>query len=184
VELFDFATSVDTEIFMINRGAAWEAAHGALRSHLIEGDPLFTPWVELEVSDPRLVSDVSGKPSYWAVPLLCGCNTVGFVRVMSDGTVAAIGITCHTPETPEACPVPTFALSPEDVESRFLAESRLQSGEKRTEPKFVHDGPPGREVWLIETRRDGLPSRWIFVGQAGIYERRAGIIFGTGPEME
>ena len=169
---------------MIKKGVAWDVAHGALRSCLIEGDPLFTPWAELEVSDPRLVSDISGNPSYWVVPLLCGRNTVGFVRVLSDGAVLAIGITCRTPETPEACPVPAFAMSPDDVELKLRAKSRLQYGEKRTEPRFVHDGPPGREVWLIETRHNSVPNRWIFVGQAGIYERRAGIIYGSDPGTE
>lgn len=169
---------------MIGKGAAGEAARLALRSHLIQGDPLFTPWPQLEVSGPCLVSSVYGKPSYWIVPLVCGRNTVGFVRVMPDGTAAAIGFTCRTPETPEACPVPIFALSPDHVLAKFVAESHLQSDEKQTEPRFVHDGPPGREAWLIETRLDGLPSRWIFVGQAGIYERRAGNVFGAGPEME
>jgi hypothetical protein len=103
---------------------------------------------------------------------------------MSDGAVAAIGITCRTPETPEACPVPNFALSPDEVDARFMSEIHLQTGETRTGPRLVQDGPPGREAWLIETHRDGLPNRWVFVGQAGIYERSAGIIIGTDPEIE
>jgi hypothetical protein len=145
---------------------------------------LFTPWEELELASPRLVSDLSGDPSYWVVPLHCGHHPVGFVRVMPDGEVAAIGFTCRQPENPEACPVPTFALTPSAIEEKFLADSRLHPGENRSEPRLVHDGPPGREAWLIETRRDGLPRRWIFVGQAGIYERAAGITLGTGSERE
>lgn len=169
---------------MINKGVAREVACNALSSRLIENNALFTPWAGLEVSSPRLVSDLAGRPSYWVVPLLCRRHTVGFVRLLSDGVVAAIGFTCRTPETPEACPTPDFVLTPQDVEAKFLPELSLQNGEKTSLPILVHDGPIGRESWLIKTRLNGVINRWIFVGRAGIYERAAGIIIGADSENE
>jgi hypothetical protein len=31
---------------------------------------------------------------------------------------------------------------------------------------YVHDGPPGREAWVIEVSRQGRATRWIFVRRA------------------
>jgi hypothetical protein len=40
---------------------------------------------------------------------------------------------------------------------------------------FVHDGPPGREAWLVPVAvGGGRITRWIFVSEGGIYERTAG----------
>lgn len=169
---------------MINKGVARELARNALSSRLTENDALFTPWAGLEVSSPRLVSDLAGRPSYWVVPLLCRRHTVGFVRVLSDGVVAAIGFTCRTPETPEECLTPDFVLTPQDVEEKFLHELSLRKGEITSLPMLVHDGPIGRESWLIKIRLNGITNRWIFVGRAGIYERAAGNIIGADSEIE
>jgi len=47
-------------------------------------------------------------------------------------------------------------------------------GEAAADPVFIHDGPVGKEAWLIEVMRDRVPIRWIFVTPAFIYERPAG----------
>ena len=169
---------------MISESAAREVAHRALSTHLDERNPLLASWAGLEVSGPRLVSDLNGLPSYWIVPLVCGPHAVGFVRVLSDGVVAAIGVTCRTPETPEACPKPDFTLTAEEVERKFGTEVRLLKGETASPPRLVHDGPIGRETWLIETYLNGLANRWIFVGRAGTYERNARVIPGADADME
>jgi hypothetical protein len=52
-------------------------------------------------------------------------------------------------------------------------------GETAAAPVYVHDGPPGREAWLVEVSRGGRPTRWIFVTPGAVYERPAGTLQGA-----
>jgi hypothetical protein len=62
-----------------------------------------------------------------------------------------------------------------DVEEATRRAHRLiAEGEQASKPMFVHDGPPGREAWLVTTFIAGLATRWIFVTPGFTYERRAG----------
>lgn len=169
---------------MITQHEALEAAERALKTDVAPDDRMFTQWSALGVADPHVVHDVSGTPSYWIVGLASRGRIVGFARVTVAGDVAAIGITCQTPERPETCPTPVFALTAEEVEETFGQGVTLGTEERPEPALLVHDGPPGREAWLIETRRGGVPERWVFVGAGGVYERLAGSMVGEDSALE
>jgi hypothetical protein len=57
---------------------------------------------------------------------------------------------------------------------RQRAAERTSSDEVLGEPRLVHDGPPGREVWLVEVLKENRLVRWIFLNASGAYERPAG----------
>ena len=71
------------------------------------------------------------------------------------------------------------------IDARVAAERAnacLTRNETAMEPVFVHDGPPGREAWLVTTSHGGQPHRWIFVTPGFVYERPAFEPFD--PELE
>ena len=112
--------------------------------------------------EPALVHTVSGEPSYWTVPVLQSGRVVGFLRVLGDGRMAASGV--------YGAAMPGVSAD----EAARSAGERLHADETALEPLFVHDGPPGREVWLVRVRRGGRVTRWLFVAPGGVYERPAG----------
>jgi hypothetical protein len=165
---------------VIDAAAAEAAASAALAALVRQRDAMLLPWGEVGTGAPVRVHTPEGAPSYWLVPLVAAARVIGFARVGATGEVAAIGITCRTPGRIEACPRLVTVLSA----SEALARVRLVPGETARTPRYVHDGPPGREAWLIETERGGLPHRWIFVTEGGTYDRPAGMPFGSDPLVE
>ncbi|HEX5760622.1 MAG TPA: hypothetical protein VF121_15655 [Thermoanaerobaculia bacterium] len=129
-------------------------------------DPEFAAWRGAAASEPLLVRDLAGRPSYWLVPVVAGGRTVGAVRVLGDGRVAAV----------EALRAGSAVSALGAAEAERRAERAVESaaGESAAAPELVHDGPPGREAWRVEVTRSGRPSRWIFVTPGGVYERPAG----------
>ena len=141
----------------------------------IQRDPMFAPWSDASLGRrPVLVRNVLKDPSYWLVPVLIQERVVGFVRVLGTGRVAAIGTFYQDPKEIEACPSTVTGI--DAAKARRRAEERIhpEQGEEASDPVFVHDGPPGREAWLIEVIKEGKPHRWIFVTPAFVYERPAG----------
>jgi len=124
------------------------------------------------LGEPVVVRTVSGDPSYWLVPVQQGARVGGFVRVMQDGTVGAIGRFGGGPEHPHAWPTTVTGIDVEEAARR--ANELIAEGEQASEPMFVHDGPPGREAWLVTTFIAGGAARWIFVTPGFTYERHAG----------
>jgi hypothetical protein len=169
---------------MIGAKKARASARAALRAARAEALPPVAAWGELSVADPVAVATVSGAPSYWSVPLVCMGHVVGFVRVLPSGVVGAIGMSCQRPDAPQTCPVPPIGQSAQEVAEVVREAGLLLAGEALGDVRLVHDGPPGREAWLAETRHDGLPHRWIFVTPAGRYERPAGTLAEGDPAIE
>ncbi len=167
---------------MIGAAAARAAAADTLAALLAARDPLFAPWPEPEAGVPVMVEDLAGAPAYWLVPLEAKARAIGAARVDAKGHVMTIGITCRTPERVEACPRVVTLLTAE--EAALAAHAVLEPGEDPSPPRFVHDGPPGREAWLVETRREGRSARWITVTQGGASARRAGERIGDNPGLE
>ena len=153
----DFATSAEAS--NIARVAKSEA----------EFDPEFSWFHQASLGAPVLVRNVQGEPAYWLVPIHRDQAVGGFVRVMPDGTVAAIGQ--FAGRTPSALPPVVTGIDAAGAADR--ARQRLRKSETASEPMFVHDGPPGREAWLVTTQVDSQPARWIFVTSGFIYERSA-----------
>lgn len=141
----------------------------------LSGVRALEPLREASVGKPVLVRDLRKEPSYWLVPFLVNGKVASFARVLGNGSVAHFG-----------------AFNPGDArkvvtgvdadEARKVAASRIspEKGESLAEPVFVHDGPIGREAWLVEVLKDGRPERWIFVvSPSAVYERHAGEIPNT-----
>lgn len=169
---------------MISQKEALAAAEHALTQEIGADDAVFAEWPALSAKGVHLIHDLTGAPSYWVVGLSSGDHIVGFVRVMADGAVAAIGLTCRTPEAPQDCPTPVFAMTDEDIQVTISAEIALPADATGLAPLLVHDGAPGREVWRVVNRWDGAPDHWIFVGTGGIYQRPAETFPGDDQERE
>lgn len=137
-------------------------------------EPVFAPWASASLGEPVLVRTVFREPSYWTVPVLLMKRTVGFIRVLGTGTIAAIGTFYQDPKQTDACPTTVTGIDATEALQKALVKVNEESGEQASEPIYVHDGPPGREAWRIEVLREGIPVRWIFVTPAFVYERPAG----------
>jgi hypothetical protein len=136
-------------------------------------DPLFEPWEGARVGDPVLVRTVEGAPSYWLVPVERDGRAIGFVRVMGTGRVAAAGAYYRDVRSVADSPVVVTRISGEDAAEMALAYVGDKSGARGdvvAGPMFVHDGPPGREAWLVEVEVGGGERRRMFVSPGGVYE--------------
>ncbi len=153
---------------------ALEIASDEIARSPIRQDPLFAPWSDASLGQPLVVKNVFKERSYWVVPVVIRGRAAGFVRVMGSGRVAAIGALYRNPDQIEACPATVTGIDPAEASRRAKERIEPARGEVGSEPVFVHDGPPGREAWLVEVLKQGAPSRWIFVTPAFVYERAAG----------
>jgi hypothetical protein len=169
------------DVAMITAEEAHALAQKEIDGLIASQDPLFLPWVDGRVSEPILVSDVFGRPSYWLVPFISDGHAVGFARVSAAGRVFAAGVFCQDPKRLSRCPkVGTGITSNEAFQ---LASEKIDaSAEVAEAPIFVHDGPAGREAWLVQVLQSGQAHRWLFVTKAGVYERPAGEVLDDSIE--
>ncbi len=158
----------------ISADQALEMASEEIRRFLLQGDSMFAPWSDASLGQPLLVKDVFRNPSYWLVPVLIQERVAGFVRVLGTGEAAAIGAFYRDPNYLEDCPAVITGIDALEASNRAEERIQLEQGEVALDPVFVHDGPQGREAWLIEIVKEGSPYRWIFVTPAFVYERPAG----------
>lgn len=167
---------------MISRDEAAEAAGQGLRQVPVHADALFAPWTDASIGAPVMVRTVQGVPSYWLAPVMIQGRVAGFVRVNAEGKVVAFGAYYRDPAQIATGPT-TVTRMDADAAARLAAISVSSArGETATAPMYVHDGPPGREAWMIVVSRQGRPIRWIFVTPGGLYERPAGTVRDTGVE--
>ena len=153
--------------------AAADLARRELAAQSTPGDPVAGNWVRAECGDPVLVHDLRKAPSYWLVPVISQGEVAGAIRVMGTGTVAAV----------ERFRQPARVVTGLDAaQARQRAAERIASDEALGEPHFVHDGPPGREAWLVEVLKENRPVRWIFLSASGAYERPAGTFLDAEKE--
>jgi hypothetical protein len=169
---------------MIDAGYARRAAADALAAARRDQDPALRPWGRVSVGVPFVVQDVAGSPSYWLVPLVAKQRAIGFVRVDGGGRVIAVGVTCRTPERVAECARHVTGITADEAIAKAQSEVELAAGETLTRPRYVHDGPPGREAWLIETVLGSRPHRWLFASSGGCYERPAGVVLAGSPGRE
>jgi hypothetical protein len=159
---------------LISRQQALQAAKKEFRAGPALADPHYAPWKSASLGEPLLVSNVWKQPSYWLVPVERSERAIGFVRVTGTGRVSALGAYYRDPQQLESAPHTVTGI--DSTEAARLASSHIAAdqGESAGSPIYIHDGPPGREVWLVEVYKDGRPVRWLFVSSAGVYERPAG----------
>jgi hypothetical protein len=158
----------------IQSSEALEAARLELAQMQPYDDPLFAPWVEAQLGRPVLVRTVSGEKSYWLVPAIILDRAVGFVRVLGDGRAVAVGAFYQDPSRLDTCPYVVTGITAQEALSMAKSHVSHARGESASVPVFVHDGPQGREAWLVEVKIAERPARWIFVTPGGIYTRPAG----------
>jgi hypothetical protein len=150
-----------------------EARHiAADAEHLADID--LADWPRGRWGEAIPVSDTARRPSYWLVPYWVDDRAVGFARIHAEGRLLAIGSLGQPGRALEHYPKTVTGVPATRAWEIFEDCVRLEAGETAAKPIYVHDGPPGREAWLVETTRGGRPHRWVFVTAAGCYERSAG----------
>ena len=153
--------------------AAADLARRELAAQDTPGDPVTGNWSSAECGKPVLVRDLEKEASYWLVPVISQGQVAGAIRVMGDGVVAAI----------ERFRKPGQVVTGIDAaEARERAAKRIGPDEVLGEPLFVHDGPPGREAWLVEVLNENRVVRWIFLSASGAFERPAGVFLSSEKE--
>jgi hypothetical protein len=131
-------------------------------------DPLFAPWATATIGQPIPVRSTEGRLAYWLVPVEREARAIGFVRVSLQGEPMAAGVLYRDPSRLDAAPQLATRIGAEVALER--AREAVPGGEVIDEAIYVHDGPPGREAWLVRIReRDAI--RLVFVTPGGTYER-------------
>ena len=148
---------------MVDADAARAAARCAIENGPHQDDPQFRAWRGIAPGEPRLVHDPVGQPAYWLVPVQRQGSTIGAVRVLASGRVAAL-IAHRTGSD-------LLALNRAEILEQAGSAIAEYRGERAGAVLLVHDGPPGREAWRVEVLRDDRVLRWIFVTPSGIYQR-------------
>lgn len=97
-----------------------------------------------------------------------------FVRVSGPGQVNALGAHYRDPAQLDAAPSSVTRIDSAEATRQAAIRIYPTRGETTMLPVYVHDGPPGRETWLVEVLHNSCPVRWIFIVPGSIYERPAG----------
>ncbi len=158
---------------MINRKDASTIAQDHIRDFVDAGDPLFSKFPSGQTGEPVTVYTVWGEPSYWLVPYRAGRHVIGFVRIAPDGSIISAGLFCRDSSELSRCPKVVTGITEKEA-IQFIEDDIRSPDEEVGPPLFVHDGPVGREVWLVPIASGGNVLRWLFVNRGGIYERPAG----------
>jgi hypothetical protein len=132
-------------------------------------DPLFSPWSRAGIGEPVPVRTVTGRRSYWLVPVAAESRAIGFVRVSLDGRVMAVGALYRDPGRLEKAPAVVTGITASEARDRIA--DVLEPGATADDPIYVYEGSPGREAWMVAIRRPGHASRYFFVTAGGSYER-------------
>lgn len=151
---------------MIDADAARASAARELESGPQTDDEHFSAWPGATVGEPQMVHDLSGQEAYWLVPIEQQGTSVGAVRVLDSGRVAALIAYRAGSNLLELTHSRVLELAASAVTDNQL--------EQLGEVLLVHDGPPGREAWRVEVLAGGNLQRWIFVTPGGTYERSPG----------
>jgi hypothetical protein len=159
---------------IVSASQAADVAKKEIEETVIRQDPMFAPWTDASLGAPVLVKDLAKNPSYWIVPVVVQERVIGFIRVLGIGKVGAVGAFYTDPSQITSCPAIVTGIDAKEARRRVEEEIHVEEGEKTSDPVLVHDGPPGREAWLVEVYKKGKLSRWIFVTPAFVYERPAG----------
>jgi hypothetical protein len=159
--------------FNLEEKQACELAQEAVDRESENGGLVFAAWKRASLKNPVMVRTVHGEPSYWLFPVEINGEIVGFVRVLGNGRVAHVGSFSLSSDR-RRLPVVT-GLTQDEAALKARERVHSNEGEVLSRPLYVHDGPIGREAWLIEVLKEGKPQRWIFVTSGFIYERPAGV---------
>jgi hypothetical protein len=120
--------------------------------------------------EPELVRPAEGTrgAGYWLVPGGSGGAIAAVARILRDGRVATVG-TLSAPARDCAEAVTGLAASQVAVLAGDIA--RQHGGRAVGTPILVHDGPVGREAWLVTLQRDSGETLLVFATAGGTYIR-------------
>jgi hypothetical protein len=121
--------------------------------------------------EPEPVGTPEGALAYFLVPDQRDGRVVAVARVLPDGRVASVARLA----VPAAdCAAAMTGLGAARV--RVLADDIAvrHGGTVVGEPRLVHDGPIGREAWLLVVAVPDGAERWVFVTAGGTYARMRG----------
>jgi hypothetical protein len=121
--------------------------------------------------EPEQVGTPEGALGYFLVPDRRDGGVVAVARVLPDARVASVArLTVPAAD----CAAAVTGLSATQV--RALADdiARRHGGNLVGEPCLVHDGPIGREAWLLVVVGPGDERRWVFATAGGTYARTPG----------
>jgi hypothetical protein len=139
------------------------AAHGFVA--LPGGDDTPTP------GEPERVGTPDGALGYYLVPDRRDGGVVAVARVLPNGRVASVArLAAPTVD----CAAAVTGLSA--AQSLALADdvARRHGGTLVGEPCLVHDGPVGREAWLLVVQGPDDERHWVFATGGGTYARKPG----------
>jgi hypothetical protein len=143
--------------------AAARAAAEARAAAVADGDRHLADLAGATAGEPVLVRDaIALEPSYWSVPLERDGRVVGFARVSLDGTATAVGVRRGGGPVTGVDAATARAMAVD-------AAGSVDDSDDIGEPVYVHDGPPGREAWLVV-----VEGRRFFITAGGASERPAG----------
>ena len=84
----------------------------------------------------------------------------------------AAGAFYRDPQQLSGCPSVVTGITAQEA-ARLAATAAGASEDEVDAPSYVHDGPPGREAWLVRVRSGGQ-HRDLLVTAAGAVDRPAG----------
>lgn len=120
---------------------------------------------------PEFVRAAEATPGsgYWLVAGRSDDAIRAVARVLRDGRVATVGhISAPATDAAEA----VTGLSHARVASLTSGIAREHGGRIVSGPVLVHDGPVGREAWLLVLQRESGETLRVFATAGGTYVRR------------
>lgn len=122
--------------------------------------------------EPELVHALEPAPDaasgYWLVPGLSDGAIVAVARVLRDGRVATVA---SLPAPAQDCAEAVTGLSARQMAAMADAVARTHGGRAQQNPILVHDGPVGREAWLLPVESSAGATLLVFATAGGTYVR-------------
>lgn len=126
--------------------------------HLTPGEPAYVR-----------AAEASAGSGYWLVAGWSNGTISAVARILRDGRVATVGhISAPAADAAEAA----TGLSSARVASQKDEIARAYSGRIVNGPILVHDGPVGREAWMLVLERESGETLHLFATAGGTYVRR------------
>jgi hypothetical protein len=127
--------------------------------------------LRLTPGEPAYVQSADATPGsgYWLVAGWSSSVIRAVARILRDGRVASVGqISAPATDAAEA----VTGLSGARVASLKGEIARTYSGRIVSDPTLVHDGPVGREAWMLALQRDSGETLHLLATAGGTYVRR------------
>jgi len=126
----------------------------------------------LQPGEPELVHAIEpashAVPGYWLVPGLSDGAILAVARILRDGRVATVA---SLPAQVGDCAEAVTGLSARQMAAMADQIARSHGGRAEQNPILVHDGPVGREAWLLAVESSAGATLLVFATAGGTYVR-------------